>query len=239
MTNLQADQPPVRWTRERVLVGAPILVGALVALATAGLAIAPLWQAVQAQQERLTLLRELQANLPLLRAQLAQSERRQQQEITRQATLLSLIAGSGSIATFLAQLSTIAAETGVQLDGFEPVVAVAPDDAAKTNPARPATPAPADPKAAAEAKDPLLMPGLEATKVILKARGTGPQLLGFLRRLEQLSLLVVQSDLQLKLETLQGEEQKRRAPLVELSLNLALYAKAPAQPKAAAAPPKP
>ena len=62
--------------------------------------------------------------------------------------------------------------------------------------------------------------------MLLSARGSGPQLLDFLRRLERLSLLVVQSDLSLK----SGSSSKDTGGQVvveptELRLNLGLYAR--------------
>ena len=68
--------------------------------------------------------------------------------------------------------------------------------------------------------DPLLAPGLKKTSVLLRARGSGPQLLDFLRRLERLSLLVVQSDL-----ALTGPRQRRRGLTTELRLKFSLYAR--------------
>ena len=109
-----------------------------------------------------------------------------------------------------------AAQSGVQLDGYEPVQAVAPPVSKSKNK-----------KAEDQApSDPLLAPGLKKTSVLLSARGSGPQLLDFLRRLERLSLLVVQSDLSLK----SGSSSKDKDGRVvveptELRLNLGLYAR--------------
>ena len=74
--------------------------------------------------------------------------------------------------------------------------------------------------------DPLLAPGLKKTAVLLSARGSGPRLLDFLRRLERLSLLVFQIDLSLK----SGSSSKDKDGRVvveptELRLNLGLYAR--------------
>ena len=202
--------------REQVLLGAPVLLGVLLATALGGLVVWPRWQRLQADQQELLVLEEQQQRLPLLRRQLESLEQQREQADRRNAQILGLIAGSGELQTFLAQLSEQAAQTGVLLDGYEPVQDIAPPTSKKSN------------KTAAETPpvDPLLAPGLKKTSVLLRARGSGPQLLDFLRRLERLSLLVVQSDLSLK----SGNSSKDKDGRVvveptELRLNLGLYAR--------------
>jgi len=202
--------------REQVLLGAPVLLGVLLAAGLGGLAVLPRWQQLQSDQQELLVLEEQRERLPLLRRQLDSLEQQRQQADRRNAEILGLIAGSGELATFLAQLSEQAAQTGVQLDGYEPVQAVAPPVSKGKGK-----------KAEDQAlSDPLLAPGLKKTAVLLTARGSGPQLLDFLRRLERLSLLVVQSDLSLK----SGSSSKDKDGRVvveptELRLNLGLYAR--------------
>ena len=202
--------------REQVLLGAPVLLGVLLAAGLGGVAVLPRWQQLQADQQELLVLEEQRERLPLLRRQLDSLEQQRQQADRRNAEILGLIAGSGELATFLAQLSEQAAQTGVQLDGYEPVQAVAPPvSKGKSKKAEEQVPS-----------DPLLAPGLKKTSVLLTARGSGPQLLDFLRRLERLSLLVVQSDLSLK----SGSSSKDKDGRVvveptELRLNLGLYAR--------------
>ena len=202
--------------REQVLLGAPVLLGVLLAAGLGGVAVLPRWQQLQADQQELLVLEEQRERLPLLRRQLDSLEQQRQQADRRNAEILGLIAGSGELATFLAQLSEQADQTGVQLDGYEPVQAVAPPVSKGKNK-----------KAEDQApSDPLLAPGLKKTALLLTARGSGPQLLDFLRRLERLSLLVVQSDLSLK----SGSSSKDKDGRVvveptELRLNLGLYAR--------------
>ena len=202
--------------REQVLLGAPVLLGFLLAAALGGLVALPRWQRLQADQQELLVLEEQQQRLPLLRLQLESLEQQREQADRRNAQILGLIAGSGELQTFLAQLSEKAAQTGVLLDGYEPVQDIAPPTSKKSN------------KTAAESPpaDPLLAPGLKKTSVLLRARGSGPRLLDFLRRLERLSLLVVQSELSLN----SGNSSKDKDGQVvveptELRLNLALYAR--------------
>lgn len=225
MTNFQAATPS-RIRREQVLVAVPALLGGALALGLAWLGLWPSWQKLQLEQQHLDQLEEQRQRLPLLRAQLLKLQDNLQQAEQRHQQILALIAGSGQISTFMAQLSEEAQRTGVQLDGYEPISTAAPDPDAKDKPKDKDAPPPPPP-------DPLLAPGLRKTSLLLTARGTGPQLLAFLRGLELLSLLVVRSDLSLKTETAKGTTPAAAAALPTLRLNLTLYAQDPA--KAAAA----
>jgi type IV pilus assembly protein PilO len=200
--------------REQVLLWLPAAVGGLGALLLGFGLVLPAWQRLQVAQQELEQLEEQRQRLPLLRAQLEKLARDQEQAEQQRNAILGLIAGSGEISTFLAQLSDEAQATGVQLDGYEPVT-IAASEPSKGKPAQTPQPPP----------DPLLAPGLQKTSVLLTARGTGPQLLAFLRRLEALSLLVVQSDLQLSHE---ASKQKEGAALpTSLRVQLSLYSREP------------
>ncbi|MGB7563452.1 MAG: hypothetical protein WBM08_01745 [Prochlorococcaceae cyanobacterium] len=234
MTNLQAQAPSPGltgfFTRERLLFGLPAVIGGVIALAFVGFSVVPLGQQVDKVQKQVDDLRQQEATLPLLRSQLAAQQTKETEELNLRAKLLSLIAGSGSMNTFLAQLSAEGLRTGVQMDAYEPLLAVAPPAtpaAAATPPKKGATPVP---------QDPLLAPGMQKTSVLIGARGRYPQVLAFLRRLESLGLLVVQSDLVLGLEDVKQEPTPAPgstiaiappAPRTVLKLNVALYSKAP------------
>ena len=226
MTNFQGTDAR-RFSREQVLLWSPVLLGGVLAVAAGGFLVWPALQQLQAAQRQLLDLQQQEQQVPLLRAQLVKTKDAIETAQQRQRQILQLIAGSGDISTFMAQLGQEARLSGVQLDSYEPVVA-AP---APPNPATPAQPAakpdpnqPPPPPA-----DPLLAPGLQKTSVLITARGSGPQLLDFLRRLERLSLLVAQSDLTLKYEA--GSSGASGKPAVggggtTLKLNLKLYSKA-------------
>jgi len=237
MTNLQeaANAQQLRW-RQRVLFGLPIAVGGLLAAAVTGLYTVPQWLGLQASSARYQQLEGLRQQLPLLRDQLAKSGQQIESNERRQRNLLRLIEGSGELSTFLAQLDLEASRHGVQLELFEPTTLAAPTPAqaepAPRGRANGAAPAPADPAAAP--KDPLEAAGLEARRVLLSARGRYPNLLAYMRSVEQLSLLVVPSDFSLELIEIPREitggsaaadAPKPRIPEMKLALT---YYRAPA-----------
>ncbi|WP_094556097.1 hypothetical protein [Synechococcus sp. 1G10] len=224
MTNLQQGAPPRSLLlRNGVLIGLPVAAGAVVTgLVALGGVFQP-WDQLRRNQLQLDELRGMNERLPLLRAQRVRQLDQVKTVDGQRSSLLKLIAGSGQISTFLAQLNREAAATGVQLDVFEPVEA---------KPAAAPAPAGGNEKEAAAPPDPLEADGLRRTTLLLSARGRYPNLLLFLRRLERFSLLVAQSDLNLDLEAIRAQAQpvaNRPAaqappiPQVVLKLNLALY----------------
>ncbi len=238
MTNFQA-QDPKPWfqtllTRERVLLGVPVLVGGLAALGTGLLLVLPSWQKLSADQAELARLKALAATVPQYRRQIDQAEQRQRNAQQLQSRLMSMIAGSGDISTFMSQLGAEASRSGVLLDRYEPAEAAAAQPGSA--PAQPGSvPAPPGGQAPPAGKapalpDPLLAPGLKKTDLLITAHGSAPNLLTFLRRLEALSLLVVQSDLSLK-------QEESASSVITLKLKVSLYSKQTAAP--APLPPKP
>ncbi|MCP9818902.1 hypothetical protein KBZ18_05285 [Synechococcus sp. Cruz-9H2] len=229
MTNLQQGAPPRSLLlRNGVLIGLPVAAGVVLAgLVALGGVFQP-WDQLRRNQLQLDELRGMNERLPLLRAQRVRQLDQVKTVDGQRSSLLKLIAGSGQISTFLAQLNREAAATGVQLDVFEPVEA---------KPAAAPAPAGGNEKEPAPPPDPLEADGLRRTTLLLSARGRYPNLLVFLRRLERLSLLVAQSDLNLDLEAVRAQAQpvaNRPAaqappiPQVVLKLNLALYGEGPA-----------
>jgi type IV pilus assembly protein PilO len=230
MTNLHAQEPKT-WiqtvlTRERVLWGVPVLVGGLAAVSTGVFLVLPAWNRIQDVQAQLTRLTALAKSVPEFRRKIELAERRQRDAQLLQSKLMSLIAGSGDISTFMAQIGAEASRSGVLIDSYEPNKTAAPT---------PAAPSP-DGQNKPDAPDPLLAPGLQKTSLLITAHGPAPNLLTFLRRMEALSLLVVQSDLSIKqLEgAVQAGSSASAKSAATLKLTLTLYSK-----QAAASPPPP
>jgi len=182
----------------------PLSVGGLVAALVGGGLVVPQWQQWQQGQARLAILRASEAQVPLLRRQLAVQLERLATAEQQQELLVQLIGGTGDLATVLAQVDRVAGLTGVQLDLYEPQLPP-PEPPAKAGGGAQEKPAPPPP-------DPLAVEGLERQTVLLAAKGSFPQVLEFLRRMERLNLLVVQSDLQLVLEDLKNGAPTPPAP---------------------------
>jgi len=239
LTNLSAALPTWkrRFSRERVLVAAPVLAAVVVLL---GLVIVDGWPRLgrlQEQQERLEELRLKQAALPGLLRQLARQEIRAQEVAQQQAVLLDLLAGRERVQTFLAQISREAAASGVVIELYEPSAPPTPATAASNRSSRNRSNR-SNQKAAP--KDPLTGLGYAKTSVLLQAKGPYVALQAFLRRMESLQLLVQPSDLALKSLTAKGDAKAPNAvekPSTQLKLRLSFFDRV-AEPQAKAAPPK-
>lgn len=242
MTNLQEGAPRLSgpWLR-RIWLWTPIAAGTVLAALTAGFLLVPTWRQLARDSERLRMLEGLSAEISQLRTQIARIETSTRDAEAANAKILSVIAGSGDLATFLAKLDQEARATRVQLDLFEPqaVQVAASKDKSGSRTAdvagRKEGKGDDDPAAA----DPLAIKGLERESKIIVARGSFPSLLSFLRRLESLNVLVVQSDLSLNLKEAKGAADGPPKPdPVELKLVVSLYGK-PAAELASARTPSP
>lgn len=200
-------------TRPQLLFAIPAALGAVVALGLGAAVLWPQWQQVQLSRSRVAELQALEAQLPLLAGQLQREQEGVGRAQGQQAQVLELIAGSGSLATFLAQLDQLAAASGVKLGLFEPLATAAPppDPKATAKPAAKDKNAPPPPPA-----DPLLGEGVAKQEVLVSATGSYPALLAFMRRLEALNVLVAQSNLQLAAEPIP----------VQLKMGVATYYRA-------------
>ena len=221
MTNLSPDLPRwQRWlSRERLLMGAPVLGAVVAVLLLAGIDGWPRYGRLQEQQQRLEELRQKQALLPGLRRQLVRAQARADEAAQQQAVLVNLIAGRERIQTFLAQISREAATSGVVIELYEPALP-APAPAKNSRNRSRST------KAKDSGKDPLTNLGYSKTSVLLQAKGSYQGLLTFLRRMESLQLLVQPSDLALK--ALESKATKENAlasstPLTQLKLRLSFF----------------
>jgi type IV pilus assembly protein PilO len=208
-----------------------------------GLAL-PSWQKLQNDQAQLVSLQDLSRSVPQLRHKIDRAENRYRDALLLQSRLMSTIAGSGDISTFMTQIGAEASRSGVVLDSYDEPR----ESSAAGQPG--ASPAPPAPPAAGKAQvqpDPLRAPGLTKTSLLITAHGPAPNLLTFLRRLEALSLLVVQSDLSLKQEAgvlPAGAMAEGTLTTTTLKLRLTLYSKqttaSPVTPSpATASPPTP
>ena len=192
MTNLQDGAGRnAAQVQQRLLLGMPIGVGAVLAVVLLGVGVVPQWLKLQSDSERLAQLQEIQGRIPLLRAQIAKTAASQDAAERKQQKVLRLIEGSGELVTFLAQLDQEAARFGVQLDLYEPVAALPPPPADGKKDVQKGN------QQAVPPQSPLEAAGLKAQQVLLTARGPYPNVLAFLRATEKLTVLVSQSNLAL------------------------------------------
>jgi len=238
MTNPQAS--PERLWLYRLLLWIPAGVGGLLALLVLALASFPLLTQLQLQGRQADEKRAQEQRLPELRAQLLRMNTKQQKAERQQQQLIALIAGSGALETFMAQTDREARRHGVALQLIEPtsssaavgdqeVDALKPQDKGTGQKLDREAQAKKEAQAAAQ-KDPLLKAGLRSSKLLLSAKGRYPNLLAFLRAMESLDLLVVQSNLNLTQNapdqpsggSQPGQKAASIAP-VELKLVVALY----------------
>jgi type IV pilus assembly protein PilO len=264
MTNLQRGGKPITGAMLRsIWLGLPIAVGGTLVALLAAFALLPQLLAARGELERLAQLEQQQQQIALLRAQLQALRQGVDKAEQQQQRLFEIVTGNGDLSTFMAMVDREAKLAGVQLDQFEPQGRVAGGTAgsAATAGAAAAKPPPSAPPAAAKTPAPPAAPGgvvtpagpdddleisgLSRQSILVSARGPYPALLDFLRRLERLNVLVVQSDLRLLLEPAGGDrrgaapqaraEKDASAPPPQpvLKVLLSLYGR----PPAAAAPP--
>jgi type IV pilus assembly protein PilO len=133
MTNFQASERRSPLSRERVLLALPLLVGLGVAGLMLALLVWPAGRKLRRDQLQLEQVQEQQRRLPLLRRQVVTLKQKLDEVMGKRNQILSLIAGSGEISTFMAQLDREAQASGVQLDGYEPITVAAPPPPAKSH----------------------------------------------------------------------------------------------------------
>ena len=217
MTNFQAEtnRPTAAWlTPERAVVVVPILAGLALAATLASAVITP--QVVQLRERRsvVDVLEQKSEALPGLVQSLAQRRLDQAEVMAQQQRLLALIAGTGELETFLAQLNDLADKHQVVVTSTEPgaveraPVPVAPSD----------TP-PVDGTEDLAVGDPLLMQGLQKRSARMQIDGPFVQVLAFLRSLENLEVFVVTDDMSVQSAPASEDE----AMQVRLGITLLAY----------------
>ena len=217
MTNFQpASTAPKRWiTPERAVLVLPILAGSAVAVLLGLVAFSPL--IVQLNQRR-SALQEMERKLdelPLLRQQLQSLLDRQQTLESQQVRLLTLVAGTSELKTWLAQLNRLAIIKGVSILQVDPqpveVYIPQPPPAEAGEAALTAPPI---------TVDPLLAPNLEKRSAIVTLQAPFPRLVDFLQQMELLQVIVLASDLELDMVPPKSNSKRLET---KLKLKLSAY----------------
>ena len=207
-----------------MLVAVPAVLGLALASGVFAAVGWPALDRVDQQRQRIAELESKRATLPLLEAQLKQSDQALREAMQQQALLVDLVAGRGQIQTFLAQLSRISAVSGVVINLYEPVPESSPP-ATNRGGSRDQNKKGTD--SATANKDPLQALGYQKSSVLLQVEGPYQGLLQFLRRMEELELLVQPSDLELTaLEAPPADQDQPAvigAPRTRLKLRLTFF----------------
>jgi type IV pilus assembly protein PilO len=93
VTNLAAGSPPSLLSRDRILLGVPLLVGALIAAGIGWFLLRPAQERFVVLETRVEELSALQRQLPLLDRQLVDANAKFAKAQQQQALLLDVIAG--------------------------------------------------------------------------------------------------------------------------------------------------
>ena len=209
----------------------PIAAGLVAAVALSSLALAPLSLSVQQKRQKVSGLRILRDELPLLKAQLLSSSRQLEQRRQQQTSLLQLVAGVAELDTLLAELNDLADRVGVTLTKAVPGEVQIYQVPVEVVDAEELTPPPAAGGDGAEPLDPLLREGLERRSAEIGVSGSFKQLLGFMRLVESLQVFVEISDLVLTQPSQSSsKDEVVPNPVLELALTLSAYGRQAEEP---------
>ena len=230
MTNFQTNavKRQLNWlTPENAVLVLPIVGGAVLAGMIAIGAVIPVLVNLRDQKSKLDVLLSQQSELPALGQRLQDLSKQQEARQRQQDLLLTLLAGTNELNTFLAELDQLALTAGVALETTEPGAIeryVPPVDPVANG----APPPPSGNSAAAtdQALDPLLSPGLEKRSATITVLGSYTAVLSFLQALEQLQVFVIVSDLQINAES-SGSQVSEKEFLTRMSLVLTAYGRSP------------
>ena len=222
MTNLAAGSPPSLLSRDRILLGVPLLVGALIAAGIGWFLLRPAQERFVVLETRVEELSALQRQLPLLDRQLVDANAKFAKAQQQQALLLDVIAGKDRIQTFLAMLDQVSRQTGVNIERYEPLALKKADAAQPPARRNNKTKAPPPPT------DPLLALGYRQSSVVLRVEGQYQSLQRFLQQMEALELLVESSDLNLQASgnTSETDDGSPSVASTALSIRLSFYDRA-------------
>ena len=199
MTNFQIVErsKPRLITPERAVLLIPIIAGAMVGVVLLLFGLIPLLVQVQEKRDVLQGMERKKSELPILRQQLAALSKKKAKSMAQQERLLNLVAGTTQLHTFLAQLNQFAVEQGVSIVKVEPQAIERPAPKPASPPADTADDGATAPPLPPE--DPLLVQKLEKRSALLTVQGPFRRIIAFLQQMEQLQVIVIASDLELRL----------------------------------------
>ena len=230
MTNFQPQKSaaPLRWlTPERALFVLPVLVSVALAAAIAVLLVDPMWRSFRDRQEVVEALTIKSLALPQLQKDLKVQEQEHLQLQAQESRLLSLLAGTNDLDTFLAELNQMSIRHQVTVTTTEPgeiEAFVAVPEGQDSNGLDPQLQEGDD----SVTRDALLQEGLERRSASLTVQGEFKNVLAFLQDLESLQIFVITSDLDIKAIRSSGTDAGSAEQLLtSLKLQLSAYGRAP------------
>ena len=225
MTNLRNGASSAALSRDRILVGTPLLIGVVLAMGVGFGMLRPTLERVDALEARLADLQGQQRSLPGLERRLIEAQTRLGLREQKQVVLLDLIAGRDRIQTFLALLGQEARASGVEIRRYEPLAAPPSTTSTERRSRSSATTKPES------AKNPMQELGYHRSSIALQVTGGYAGLQQFLQRMERLQLLVESSELSIRTTTASKQDQEGSGVLApaptDLSLRLTFYDRKP------------
>ena len=226
MTNLRNGASPGLLSRDRILVGVPLLIGVLLAVGVGVGILRPTLERADSFEDRLVDLQDQQRSMPRLEDRLVEAQTTLGLREQKQVVLLDLIAGRERIQTFLALLGQEAQASGVVIRRYEPLAP--PKSPVQSTERRSRSSQQTKPESA---KNPMEELGYHRSSIALQVTGGYAGLQQFLQRMERLQLLVESSELSLKTTTAlkpdpDGSGVLAPAP-TDLSLRLTFYDRKP------------
>ena len=227
MTNLRNGVSPALLSRDRILVGVPLLVGVLLAVGVGVGILRPTLERVDSLEARLVDLQDQQRSFPGLERRLVEAQTTLGLREQKQLVLLDLIAGRERIQTFLALLGQEAQASGVVIRRYEPLAP--PKSPVQSTGRRSRSSETAKPESA---KTPMQDLGYHQSSIALQVSGGYAGLQQFLQRMERLQLLVESSELSLTTTTPASKPDQDQSVSLEpaptdLSLRLTFYDRKP------------
>ena len=198
MTNFQSSdqRPNTRITPERALLVLPISGGLFLAALVVSFFLVPLIYSSQKHLSVVSSMEKKVEELPFARRQLDEATRQYTLKKAQQDRLLSLVAGTTALRTWLTTVNRLADLEQVSVLQVDPQPTV-----------RYVPPPPPDPSTKRSKKsidqplnaDPLLVPDVERRSAVITFQGPFPNLLSLMRRVEMLESVVIASDIELEL----------------------------------------
>ena len=230
MTNFSGVGRAGLWSwlsPERAVLVLPVFAGLGLSVLVFSAGITPLKLRVDEQQKVVDDLSFKSEMLPVLEQELSELRRKQAQREQQLDRLLTLVAGTSELNTFLAELNDLGNTHRVAITTTEPGEVQRFTELTVPT-AQDAPPAAGGSQPAASSGDALLSKGLEKRSAGLTVQGTFPQVLAFLQALERLQVFVVVSEMDVR-SVASGAQAvaKVAAPEVTMALKLSAYGRQP------------